>query len=314
VSGVAVALQGDAGALRATSENEKIMSNAHRTIFGLLVAIASLACGASDEDPATPAGAGGSVSSNGGAGSGGETAGGGGETTGSAGSAGTPAGGAGGAPFTGPTIKVYGTTRKYLAGSTSYPVLPGVEVCVHTHPELPCATSDSLGDYTLSAPAEAEIALHFVKEGFMSALAPWTTGKDDQKTDWDLVPQTLASAVAGAVGATWPPPDGKGYFVFYLTAPTAGGTMGATASISPASGVGPYYYDKTGLPDTSLTSVAEGKGGLFVEVDAGEVDVSIQHPGLICNGGPRHWASATASGRVPVASGFLTVISLKCSL
>ena len=67
------------------------------------------------------------------------------------------------------------------------------------------------------------------------------------------------------------------FTAFQPGTPSYAGQDNVTASLTPMSGVGPYYVASNNLPDKTLTSTSTAGFGLFANVDPGDVEVTMTH-------------------------------------
>ena len=85
------------------------------------------------------------------------------------------------------------------------------------------------------------------------------------------------------------------------------GQDGVSASMTPASGVGPYYVSSNNLPDKTLTATTTAGFGLFANVTPGDVEVTMTHPTKSCPLLPTAWPGSTSNAaKVRVVGGYLT--------
>lgn len=294
--------------------------------MALTVGISLAACGSDDDDEgssgsggsaagtggtAGEAGSGGSGGSGGTGGSGatGGSGGGGGATGGSAGSAGEA--GSSGAAGSAGTAGAAGSGNTTMLNVTIIDLvqeLPvqSMDVCVHGAQPENCQDTDVNGQVQLEVPTGEDLVItygtalsnfrtHALAVG-ADAVAAGTT-----VTTGALL-ETIATYMFGQVGIT--DDASKGHIVG-----VAVNTEGATASIDPASGEGPVYTDATGQPDLSLTATSSAGAFLFVNVDPGTVELSVELSGGSCTHQIGHEGSAPNATPVPVEAGWFTVAS-----
>lgn len=253
----------------------------HATKFSILATFLSAgltaACGSED---AGSAGTGGAAGSAGSAGSGGSSA----------------------------TISVFGVTGDFGSAPGSGVVTAGVEVCLLDQAEAPCVTSDNLGQYLLAGvPSNSAVAVRYAKAGFVPTIEPMTTRTDDLQVGVRLISEADAAALAGVLGFTYPLGD-TGVLAFEAN----GLYSGATATLDPAGGVGPFYLGDNGVPSATLTATTGWHGGFFVNVPPGEVDVTIAIPGRTCTKNVFGWPSTTGTGRATVVAGAVVAVAAEC--
>ncbi|HEY1557406.1 MAG TPA: hypothetical protein VGF94_21370 [Kofleriaceae bacterium] len=94
----------------------------------------------------------------------------------------------------------------------------------------------------------------------------------------------------------------------------------ATATLVPASGLGPVYVDTSEIPTPTLTDTAESSQVLFGNVVPGLYDLSATDPGTTCavkmsSGLPSEgWAPTQGGGvgLVVIPGGFTTGVTIYC--
>ena len=105
----------------------------------------------------------------------------------------------------------------------------------------------------------------------------------------------------------------KGYVSF--TAGMAGnvGLIGATGSIAPGSGAGPFYLNANGLPDRNAVQTTASGTGTFINVNPGMINVSVTPPNTH-NCAPYSLAVTQGNAwRVPIAAGHLSIAVFECT-
>ncbi len=192
--------------------------------------------------------------------------------------------------------------------------LIGVEVCVRNQqPQYPCATTAGGGQFTMRAPANADVEL--VYTGGNPAILPtivhlrlplgpstWNVG---------VLAATMVPQLATMLGQQLDPT--KGHVSF--TVGTAGnvGLAGVTGAIAPVSGAGPFYLAANGFPDRNATRTSSNGTGALINVNPGTINVSITPPNT-------HdclpYSIAVRQGnawRVPVVAGHLSIAVFECT-
>lgn len=164
------------------------------------------------------------------------------------------------------------------AVSSTIPV-EGARVCVYQNDAIPCATSAADGTFTLRGlPVMTDIAITIVKDGYRSTLRAVETASTNM--DGTGNPTTLVSVNAPdppvPVTVDW---QNKGQLTIFAIAPLAdaggtyGGDPGATVSLSPMSGSGPYFLHNDGTYDLAATSFVDVPGQ-YVNLDPGTYEVT----------------------------------------
>jgi hypothetical protein len=189
----------------------------------------------------------------------------------------------------------------------------GVSVCVQNRqPEYPCTTSDVGGQYRLRTPHNAPFVLIF--SGGAQPIQPTLVHLQVPLgyTTWNIA--TLQNSMVGIMmGAMNQPNDvTKGHVSVTVGTAAADGIVGATASMQPMSGAGPVYLNNGGLPDLQATATSSNGTGAFVNVNPGEVSVSVTPP--VTHNCPLYPIAVGANGawRVPVIAGHLSVVVFEC--
>ena len=240
---------------------------------------------------------------------------GGGGTTATGGAAGTTtttptnSGGEGGTAI--PTIQFSGRAVTSYQGTS----IAGMEVCILDVPELPCASTDSQGAFSIAAPANAETGVTMAHATHGDILLPIVTTDQDQD-GWVIGVPALPEVVGyyTTAGGAYPDP-GKGFLaVFSLdgNSPQEQGLAGIEVAITPPSGLGPLYADAAGDPDGQLQATSTRGLTRFGSVDLGEIEVVLSG-GPSCSPGLGGWPTATLNAvRVPIADGLETRVAFYC--
>jgi hypothetical protein len=186
----------------------------------------------------------------------------------------------------------------------------GVTVCVYDDPSVECVTSDSDGRYALKGvPGSSDVLIKYTKTGYFPALVTVRTTSGAMDVGKFPAPtNTEATGFAAAVGVTID--FTKGHI---LTLALTGGSTGSTgqdavwATLTPSSGLGPFYANASYLPDKSLKWTSTAGAGLFANVDEGDAEVEMEHFSKTCARYPTSWPGATTtSSKVRVVAGYVT--------
>jgi hypothetical protein len=234
----------------------------------------------------------------------GGTSAGGASTGGASGSAGQP--GSGGGP-SGPPASVSGQVVQLLDWQTG---VPDVLVCVHEDPSVECVTTDSGGLYTLKGvPGDAEVLIKYTKSGYFPALVTVQTVPGEMDVGKFPAPtNNEASAFASAVGVTIDFSKGN-ILTLALNSSTAAmtGEAGVSVSLSPISGLGPFYANDSYFPDKNLKWTSSAGAGLFANVEPGDAEVEMKPFVKTCNRYSTSWPGSTpTSAKVRVVAGYVT--------
>lgn len=183
------------------------------------------------------------------------------------------------APLEPPEVEMRGLIQNLI----SRDAIEGVTVEILDHPELGTATTGANGRWSIeNVPANQTYVVHFEIEGYMPAVSRYVAVAEADfavasDTALFMVSDGVVTTLANFVGVTIDPEKGIIALNVY-GGPTAGQLPGATAAISPASGAGPYYFGPDGLPDPALTETSSNSSVTVVNVDPGDIDVTVAHP------------------------------------
>lgn len=187
-------------------------------------------------------------------------------------------------------------------------VVAGAQVCVLDHPEVPCTTSDADGVFLLMADLSGPVALDVTHDDYFSGIFHLEV---DEMGGSFLGAPLVALAFAGLFDATGAPADPtKAHLASGLMFMDGGPALGATVTITPASGIGPVYFAGGG-PDPSATGITDGPFAA-INLDPGEVTVTYSHPSATCARRARaSWPAADptdlASTRLVLRAGHISV-------
>jgi hypothetical protein len=164
---------------------------------------------------------------------------------------------------------------------------------VDAHPEIDCTTTDSEGHFTLSdLPRDTELVLVLGKDGYNPSLKPIETSAIDMLGIKPIVMGTRA-ALASQVASLGVDVDleNSGNFDFFAVGLAPGKTSdivlldGATATLSPKRGDGPFYRGKDNVLDPTLEATTSAGGNFFFNVPPGDYEVHFTAPpGYTCAG------------------------------
>jgi hypothetical protein len=189
--------------------------------------------------------------------------------------------------------------------------LEGVEVCVRDTTN--CETSDEDGFVTLTLPANSEVTLTVIQEGYTPTLSPQLTGNEDvDGLRTALLDEQTSRLLAGVLGTPYPLTGGV-IAISALEPPLRRDDNGI-AGIELTSGERtPYYLDEASFPtfDIDATTEPDGAGG-FVELPNGVYEIAVGGSAANCEIASA-WPGSTADSiRVPAAIGFFTQAFLAC--
>jgi hypothetical protein len=222
------------------------------------------------------------------------------------------------------TIKVTGAVVG-LGGSATNPITPldGVMVCVVEHSEIPCATTDAAGTFTLAKlAADTDVGVSFTRTGYYGVVLLAHTGDADLHLPTaNMSTDAAEAAFFQAAGWTYPSAE-QG--ILHVHVQGAGQTscdgLGQN-TITASTGATPVY-EKTcadantpGGPDPALSATTTSGNADFL-VAAGTVDATNPSSTLLCDVAPfPGWgwtATGTSSVRALVVAGHETLVALQC--
>jgi hypothetical protein len=170
----------------------------------------------------------------------------------------------------------------------------GATVCVLHHADIPCATTDAAGNYTMTLPnlQGVDIAVTVTAQGSLSHLATIEEPIDQDGLHivvWPSGILLLSDAAATQLLATEAgftfPSTSTGFLRVRIGGLSAGSLTGATATLSPLSGAGPVYGDMQGHAQPSLTGTSSSGETLFGNLTPGVYEVTALAAGKTCKPG-----------------------------
>ena len=140
------------------------------------------------------------------------------------------------------------------------------------------------------------------KPNFVTTLLPIQTGMSDPPLfRLGAVTEPQRDGLALAFGVTLDPTKGIVVLFHGGQKPT-----GVSASIAPASGDGPFYFNSTFTPVPQGTELPQGGGALFFNVDPGTVTVSFAPAVAGCAFIDLAWGSEADSTATPVEANVIS--------
>jgi hypothetical protein len=209
------------------------------------------------------------------------------------------------------TVPMNGTTVLSPNGTP----LGLVDICVFQHPELPCTTSDGSGGFAIDLPASSETGLTLERSGYQSVLVPLTTAGAPLTYTIGVPTTASRTTLYGGFGAAYPDTtNGYVMLVGTLKGQTELGLDGATASLTPASGGGPFYLDTSGNPAPSATSTSTYSEIFFANVAPGTYTATLAPSTMTCTKNFGGWqAQQLDSARFPIVAGYETHVGMACA-
>jgi hypothetical protein len=191
-----------------------------------------------------------------------------------------------GGPSTLEIVQLPGTVLEIKGGA---PIV-GAHICIVDRPEIPCATSDADGSYTLSMPAwtaPVDIAFFVKADGHLGStgLVHETPGIVTWLSQ-PLYSDAPAADLMNQAGFAYPA-GGKAFVMLAVVRAIGGAAEGLTASISPAADKGPVYMSPVGTPDPTLTGFSSNGYALFGDLEPGPFEITVSDTS--CN--PAHIAT-----------------------
>ncbi|HJL04845.1 MAG TPA: hypothetical protein RMH85_32420 [Polyangiaceae bacterium LLY-WYZ-15_(1-7)] len=205
----------------------------------------------------------------------------------------------------GETVRWSVTVRDLVSGDP----VQLAEVCVFGFPQLPCGTTDRMGETALDVPVNLELQLRTTALRYFPTLTTYVADDAPRDVDIDLGKTSNITPLIASVGVTLD--DTKGQLAFLAQSGPGDGLEGVAASLDPASGEGPFYTNGS-IPDETLEATSDDGLGVFGNVDPGAVDVVYANP----NGGcapSEGWPSPTADAlSTHIEPGHLTIVIARC--
>lgn len=188
----------------------------------------------------------------------------------------------------------------------------GAEVCVEDTSN--CGTTDADGQVVLTLPANSEVTLTAIAEGYSSVLSPQiTTDVDATEIRTALLTESVTELLAGVLGTQYPFEGVGAIALSVLTAPTTANDNGIPGVTCDLATEATYYLDENGFPsfDLAATTRPDGVCG-YVELAPGEYEVTLGGTASNCTPISAWPGSSADSIRLPVRAGFFTQAFVVC--
>ena len=220
-------------------------------------------------------------------------------------------------PDAGSGIIVLGEVRRAMLGARFDELGPveGAMVCAYMRPELPCATTNAVGEFELAGLApRSEVAITVSAAGHRSAVLPFVTDDRPVRPSLALEPLEVIDARDEAAGASPAPGTGS---IGFVVAGATGGLAGVRVTATPA-GEGPFYVDADHAVDTSLSATTTRGFGFVLGLPAGTVELSLEPSpdprgsGIACDVPALGWPAGPNAARAPVVPGHETAVAVVC--
>lgn len=211
-----------------------------------------------------------------------------------------------GPPVDGPPT--VGVSMTYHDWTTGEPVA-GIECCLDGTAN--CETTGATGLAMLSkVPASSEVGITCTKAGYLTRYVQFTTGLTNVGSSSAYFSDSLLTAWAQAAGTTL---DTTKAFIFAQGYWVDLQRTGISFDLTPASGVGPVYFDDVGEVDPTGTSTVGPPYALYVNVEPGDYIFAATSANGCVFSSPHGWEGATPGTLdVGARAGTLTGAFLLC--
>jgi hypothetical protein len=196
--------------------------------------------------------------------------------------------------------------------------LPGVQVCVYNMPSIPCATTGADGVFTLTGlPVMSDIALTLNKDGYYPVIKPIETAHADMDGTPSYMYMGLTTAPQPPLGGTTVDWTSKGQVAFFAVGPHFGnpdagaqGDPGATVSLTPAGGNGPFFLTDGNTFDLTAKTFVDVQGWYY-NLDPGQYSLVLGDTNNDCEPisfpfGQYGYPGATHEVKFPIVAGYTT--------
>jgi hypothetical protein len=164
--------------------------------------------------------------------------------------------------------------------------IPGVKVCVDQHAEIPCVMTAADGTFALPGlPPATDIVVTFEKSGYGNTIKAIETARTDMQ-DTNPIFMFLSTDPDPAIGVAVDRQN-KGMVVFFAIGPDPDGgnnfaaDMGATVTLSPAGGNGPFFLGNNNAFVLSATTT-QAFFGAYYNLDPGTYTLTVNDPNNDC--------------------------------
>jgi len=168
------------------------------------------------------------------------------------------------------------------SGSAATPIT-GASVCILDHSEIPCATTNGLGEYSIDLPAlttpPLDVAMNVTATGYLG-FTGLTVGHGWFSTV-PLIDDASATAMLQTQAGFEYPPPGNAFVMLSVWHSSGGADLGVTVSLSPAPSVPAVYADASGTLDPAVTSLTSNGYVWFGSVTPGKVEATVSDPSCV---------------------------------
>ena len=199
-----------------------------------------------------------------------------------------------------------------------------VKVCLLNQGDVPCVNTDDDGGYAISVPGlpiDADIAVTDTRSGYLGnvSLLHETTTQTVWPASMTLLNNSEAiTLLATHAGFTYDnesvsdPSGGTGFIRLRVYDLGFTPLAGATATLSPPSGMGPIYGDLSGAPDPSLALTTSSGVMMFGNIPPGTVTITVTVPAMSC--GVRVGGAVAFGDWLPLQAGTISAVTVPNSL
>lgn len=157
--------------------------------------------------------------------------------------------------------------------------LEGVQICIFEDSSIPCAMSDENGRYAVRANKNTDVIVEYELAGYMTKLRHIRLAAEDRDLSiFNMESDARVTELLGQAGVTRVPGT------CIAAVQVSGQRDGATATLVPGGGDGPFYTTTNEDIDPQLTgTTADGLGvAVFVNVPPGDYSMVVALDGFEC--------------------------------
>jgi hypothetical protein len=206
------------------------------------------------------------------------------------------------------TLQVYASD--FVTGNT----ISGVKVCVKEDSSVPCVMTSGgpLAPTSMVVPRAEDMMLIATKSGYICMEMPRPKSSTSVRYGATLIPTSAAATFTTKAGAPVDLQQGT-LRVLVGNANWKGISPDATVTVEPSAGLGPFYSDKAGWPDTSMTGIG-GKGyAWFFNLPSGDYVVRAKNKiGASCNLRTGFSGTAPNTAKAAIVKATMTGLSFSC--
>jgi len=188
------------------------------------------------------------------------------------------------------------------------------EVCLIVPEDGPCVMTGFDGEFQFpNIPRNTRVMFRFIKNGYYPNMAHYTTKETEEFLTYYLTNDEVNDLAFNVAEVARD--DNKSVLIFAVRTgkgPDATNVPDVTVTLSPTSGVGPFYAMATGL-DKTLTATTTTGGGSWFNVEPGSYTLTYTHATKKCE--PYYgWKHEGAENTLDVRTdpGFITYTNQIC--